>query len=141
MRGIDGKRLAGKGQQRFVQLGQVGVEPVVSGAPAERSFVRGKIQHGEVVCCLPIAQLGKLLPDKGGGVVTHYAFAFLDRQHGAKHTLVFSVGLAKVERRHTLGSIGKFSKSLNSTMGPFLAQEMFAVSPMAGSIIYLFSTY
>src|SRR5712692_6500245 len=94
--------LARKCQKRFVELGQVGVEPVIAGAPSYGRLIRWEIEHGEVVCRrLLIGQFRELIADISGGVLADDALAFVDREYGAEHTLVLCVGLAKIKGRHT----------------------------------------
>jgi hypothetical protein len=71
--------LAGKCQQRFVELGQVGVEPIVARSPAFRSLITSDVEHGKIVCPpLLVAQLRELIADISGGVLADYALTLID---------------------------------------------------------------
>src|SRR6267143_341509 len=66
--------LAGKCQQRFVELGQVRVEPIVARSPACRSLITSDVEHCEIVCrLLLVAELRELIADIGGGVLADNA--------------------------------------------------------------------
>ena len=71
--------LAGKCQQRFVELGQVGVEPIVARSPACRSLITSDVEHCEIVCrLLLVAELRELIADIGGGVLADNALTLVD---------------------------------------------------------------
>ncbi len=71
--------LARKCQQRFVELGQVGVHSIVTGSPACRSVIWSDVEHGKIVCRhLLVAQLRELIADIRSGVLTDDALTLLD---------------------------------------------------------------
>src|SRR5713226_3531361 len=102
---MDSKRPRGlvrECQQRFVECGQVGIEPVVAGSPANRSLCRWTVEHGKIVGGhLFRGEFRKLLADISGAVLAHDALTLLDGEDRTKHPLVFCVGLAKVKGWHT----------------------------------------
>jgi len=70
--------LAGECQQRFVELSQVGVEPIVAGLPASRRFITRDVEHGKIVRRLLLAaQLRELIADIGGGVLADDTLALI----------------------------------------------------------------
>src|SRR5260370_20481187 len=90
-----------KCQQRFVELGQVGVQPVVAGSPASRSLTRREVEHRKIVCRHAlVGQLWELLADIGDAVPADDALTLAHRYNRAKHALVFCLGIAKENGWH-----------------------------------------
>ena len=111
--------LAGKLQQLRIQFHQIGVEPIVSGAPLRARLRRAHAQNRKIsmLSVFPqcFADIRELVADIGRVSRRDQVFAVGKGNDGPQHTLVLGVRLAEVKVRHNSFIIGRSAININGT--------------------------